>query len=149
MEKKNEYLTLPILSQGTHTHSSTLARALTRTLYHARVRTHTLYHPRARAHAATHSLQRKEETQVGDAAAGRASSRLAVRGPGLAPVVGRPPPSWGGPGRDVRHSSLAREKSMLHAQMRVSEENGPSFSLRPARSRWRGREEAKPRREGE
>lgn len=40
---------------------------------------------------------------------------------------------------------------MLHAQMRVSQEDGPFlFSLWPALSRWEGGEEMKPRkREGE
>lgn len=39
-----------------------------------------------------------------------------------------PPQIWGRLGRNVRHTLLGRRtKSMLHAQMRVSEEDGLSF----------------------
>lgn len=95
MEKKNEYLTLPILSQGTHTHSSTLARALTRTLYHARVHTHSL--PRTCTRARRHPLLAEERGDSGGRrrcgsgvlSAGCPRSRARARRGKAAPELGR------------------------------------------------------------
>ena len=123
MEKKDEHLALSISSHiHTQTHTGVCPHSHT-------LRPHTYGHP---------LLGRRERSWVRDATVTQRGVQLwvgilwavSLSGSHTCPGKATPPHPeiWGRLGRNVRHTLLGRRtKSMLHAQMRVSEEDGLSF----------------------